>query len=92
MTLVLVRCSIETDQQGAVSARARVSLVSWEWGSHAVLFMVPLSHSGAGSMAQTLRLHLSIIIIIIIIIMYIRTWYIYVSRFSSTLYKTSRYS
>ena len=34
-----------------MSTRARVSLVSWEGGSHAVLFMVPLSHPGAWSMA-----------------------------------------
>ena len=37
-------------------ARARVSLVSWEGGSHAVLFMVPLGHSGARSIVQVLRL------------------------------------
>ena len=56
MTLPLVRCSIEADQGGTVSARVRVRLVSWEEGSHAVLFMVPLSHPGARSMAQALRL------------------------------------
>ena len=34
-----------------MSARARVSLVSWEQGSHAVLFMVPHGHPDAWSMA-----------------------------------------
>ena len=42
MTLALVRCGIEADQGGTVSARVRVRLVSWEGGSHAVLFVVPL--------------------------------------------------
>ena len=95
MTLVLVRCSIEADQQGAVSARARVSLVSWEWGSHAVLFMVPLSHSGARSMAQTLRLpfeYYYYLLLLLLLLLCIYMVYIYVSRFSSTLYKMSRYS
>ena len=41
-----------------MSARAKVSLVSWEGGSDAVLFMVLLSLPGASSMAQTLRLPL----------------------------------
>ena len=40
MTLALVCCGIEADQRGMVSAKARVSLVSQEGGSHAVLFMV----------------------------------------------------
>ena len=71
MTLVLVRCSIEADQQGTVSARARVSLVSWEWGSHAVLFMVPLSHSVRGPWPKHYGYHLNIIIIIIVIIIII---------------------
>ena len=45
-----------------MSARARVRLVIWEGGSHAVLFVVPLGHPGVRSMAQALRLHhLSII-------------------------------
>ena len=56
MTLALVRYSIEVDQGGTVSARARVSLISWEGGSHAVLFMVLLGHPGARSMAQALRI------------------------------------
>ena len=38
-----------------MSVRARVSLVSWEGGSHAVLLMVPLGHPGARFMAQALR-------------------------------------
>ena len=40
MTLALVRCSIKAEQGGTVSGRARVYiiLVSWEGGSHAVLF------------------------------------------------------
>ena len=62
ITLALVRCSIEADQGSTymVSARVRVYLVSWEGGSHAVLFMVPLGHPGARSIAQVLRLPLSI--------------------------------
>ena len=56
MTLALVRCSIEADQGGTLHARARVSLVSWEGRSHAVLFMVPLGPPGARPMAQELRL------------------------------------
>ena len=47
----LLRGSIEADQGGTVSARARVSLVSWEGGSHAMLFVVLLGHRGAWSMA-----------------------------------------
>ena len=35
---------------------ARVRLISWEGGSNAVLFMVQLGPSGAGSMAQELQL------------------------------------
>ena len=59
MALALVRCSIEGDQGGTLHARARVSLVSlvsWEGGSHAVLFMVPLGPPSARPMAQALRL------------------------------------
>ena len=59
MTLVLVRCGTEVDQGVTVPARVRVSLVSWEQGSHAVLivmFMVPLGYLGARSMAQVLQL------------------------------------
>ena len=56
MALALVRRSIEVDQRGTVSARARVSLVSWEGGSHVVFFMVSLGPPGARSMAQVLRL------------------------------------
>ena len=37
-------------------ARARVSLVSWEGRSHALLFMVPLGLPSARPMAQALRL------------------------------------
>ena len=46
MSLALVRCSIEANQGGrdtVCQASARVSLVSWEGGSHVVLFMVLLS-------------------------------------------------
>ena len=43
-------------REGTPHARARVSLVSWEEGSHAVLFMVPLGLPGARPMAQVLRL------------------------------------
>ena len=56
MVLALVRCSIEADQGGTPHARARVSLVSWEGRSHALLFMVPLSLPSARPMAQVLRL------------------------------------
>ena len=56
MALALVRCSIEADQGGTPHARARVSLVSWEWRSHALLFMVPLGLLSARPMAQALRL------------------------------------
>ena len=54
--LVLVRWSIEADQGGTLYARARVSLVSWEGRSHAVLFMVPLGPPGARPMVQALWL------------------------------------
>ena len=56
MALALVRCSIETDQGGTPYARARVSLVSWEGRSDALLFMVPLGLPSARAMAQALRL------------------------------------
>ena len=56
MALALVRRSIEADQGGTPHARARVSLVSWEGGSHALLFMVPLGLPSAKPMAQALRL------------------------------------
>ena len=56
MALALVRCSIEADQGGTPHARARVSLVSWEGRSHALLFMVPLGLPSARLMAQALRL------------------------------------
>ena len=46
ITLAQVRRSIEADQGGTMSVRARVSLVSWEGGSHAVLFMVLLGLLG----------------------------------------------
>ena len=55
MALALVRCSIETDQGGTLHARARVSSVSWEGGSHVMLFMVPLGPPGARPTAQVLR-------------------------------------
>ena len=50
------RCSIEADRGGTPHARARVSLVSWEGRSHALLFMVPLGLPSARPMAQALRL------------------------------------
>ena len=56
MALALVCCSIEADQGGTLHARARVSLVSWEGRSHAVLFMVPLGPPDVRPMAQALRL------------------------------------
>ena len=56
MALALVRRSIEADQGGTPHARARVSLVSWEGRSHALLFMVPLGLPSARPMAQALRL------------------------------------
>ena len=56
MALVVVRCSNEVDHGGTVYARARVSLVSWEGRSHALLFMVPLGLPSARPMAQALRL------------------------------------
>ena len=56
MALALVRCSMEADQGGTPHARARVSLVSWEGRSHALLFMVPLGLPGTRPVAQVLRL------------------------------------
>ena len=56
MGLALVRCSVEADQGGTLYVRARVSLGSWEGGSHVMLFMVPLGPPGARPMAQVLRL------------------------------------
>ena len=56
MALALVRCSIEADQGGTPHARVRVSLVSWEGRSHALLFMVPLGLPSARPMAQALLL------------------------------------
>ena len=47
---------MEADQGGTPHARARVSLVSWEGRSHALLFMVPLGLPSARPMAQALRL------------------------------------
>ena len=70
----LVRCSIKADQGGTPHARARVSLVSWEGESHALLFMVPLGPPSARPIAQALRLpfeYLFIFIIVIIIIVII---------------------
>ena len=56
MALALVHCSIEAGQGGTPHARARVSLVSWEGRSHAVLFMVQLGLPGMRPMAQALWL------------------------------------
>ena len=58
MALALVRCSIEADHGGTPHARARVSSVSWEGRSHALLltFMVPFGLPSARPMAQALRL------------------------------------
>ena len=56
MALALVRCNIEADQGGTPHARARVSLVSWEGRSHALLFMVPLGLPSARPVAQAPRL------------------------------------
>ena len=67
MALALVRCSIEADQGGTVYARARVSLVSWEGGSHVVLFMVPLGPPSARPMAQALWLPFEYYVYIIIL-------------------------
>ena len=73
MALAPVRCSFEADQGGTPHARARVSLVSWEGRSHALLFMVPLGLPGARPMAQALQLpfeyYIYIYIIVIIIIL-----------------------
>ena len=41
-------------------ARARVSLVSWEGRSHAVLFMVPLGPRGVSPWPKRYGYHLSI--------------------------------
>ena len=71
MALALVRCSIEADQGGTPHARARVSLVSWEGRSHALLFMVPLGLPSARPMAQALRLPFEYYIVIIIIVVVI---------------------
>ena len=60
MAPVLVRHSIEADQGGTLYARTRVSLVSWEGGSHVMLFMVLLGPPGARPMAQVLRLSLTL--------------------------------
>ena len=56
MSLALVRCSIEADQGGTPNARARVSLVSWNGRSHALLFMVTLGLPSARPMVQALWL------------------------------------
>ena len=45
-----------SNQGGTPHARARVSLVSWEERSHALLFMVPLGLPSARPMAQALWL------------------------------------
>ena len=59
-------CSIEADQGGTPHARARVSLVSWEGRSHALLFMVPLGLPSARPMAQALRLPFEYLLLITI--------------------------
>ena len=64
MALALVRCSIEADKGGTPHARARVSLVSWEGRSHALLFMVPLGLPSARPMAQALPFEYYILIIL----------------------------
>ena len=56
MALTLVHCSIKADQGGTPYARARVSLVSWEGRSHALLFMAPLGLPSTRPMTQALRL------------------------------------
>ena len=53
LALALACCNIEADQGGPQYTRARVS---WEGGSHAVLFMVPLGPPGVRPTAQALRL------------------------------------
>ena len=56
MALALVHCSIEANWGGTPHARIRVSLVSWEGGSHSLLFMVPLSLPSVRPTAQALQL------------------------------------
>ena len=58
MALVLVRCSIEADQGGTPYATAKVSLISWEGISNALLFMVPLGLTSARLMATCTALRL----------------------------------
>ena len=55
---VCVMCALSTrPMQGCVmSAKARVSSVSWERRSHAVLFKIPLGLSCASSISQALQL------------------------------------
>ena len=65
MALALVRCSIEAEQGGTPHARARVSLVSWEERSHALLFMVPLGLPSATLWSKCYGYHLSIIYILL---------------------------
>ena len=72
MALALVRCSIEADHGGTPHSRARVSLVSWEGRSHALLFVVPLGLPSARPMAQALRLPFEYYIHIIINKIYLR--------------------
>ena len=68
MAVALVRCSIEADQGGTPHARARVSLVSWEGRSHALLFLVALGVPSARPMAQALRLPFEYYIIRLLLI------------------------
>ena len=69
MALALVRCSIEADQGGTPHARARVSLVSWEGRSHALLFMVPLGLPSVRPMAQALRLPFEYYILLLLLLL-----------------------
>ena len=63
-----VCCSIEADQGVTPHASARVSLVSWEGRSHALLFMVPLGLPSARPMAQALRLPFEYYILILVMV------------------------
>ena len=69
MALALVRCSIKADQGGTPHTRARVSLISWEGRSHALLFMVLLGLPSARPIAQALRLPFEYYILLLLILM-----------------------
>ena len=68
MALALVRCNSEADQGGTPHARARVSLVSWEGRSHALLFVVPLGLPSERPMAQALWLPFEYLLLLLIFI------------------------